>query len=73
VTDLNDAVYTGVYNFRSDMLNSPVSEGITTGSGNMLVLRGSSFIHQIIFITNTDICVRRYNYNSWNNWVLFKS
>ena len=48
------------------MANSAKSK--LTGSGNMLVIRGNDFIHQIAFIGNDHIVMRRTNYNSWNEW-----
>ena len=68
VTDLNDAIYTGFYTYRSDMLHSASAQGLISGNGNMLVIKGSMFTHQIVFIGNTYIVMRRSDGVSWNAW-----
>ena len=66
ILDLNTCIDTGFYSWSSNSANNPTSG---TYNGNMLVIKGTAFIHQICFIGNSDIYMRRRNSSSvWNDW-----
>ncbi len=65
-SDLNKATAPGFYVYLQDAENS--AKTIYNGNGNMMVINSSgSFIHQIVFIYNNAILMRRYS-ASWTPW-----
>lgn len=68
VDDCNNATETGFYNYTQDMAHSLYTEKSIPGGGNMLVVHGGSFVHQIVFIGNTNIYMRRLLSGTWNDW-----
>lgn len=66
--DFNDIVFTGLYS-----INGAWTNGFTESDsyGNMLVISGSLVMHQIAFIGNSTIYMRRKAYGTWNDWKLF--
>lgn len=65
-TDCNDITETGLYSISGAWLNHPFPDSVS--SGNMIVIKGKSFTHQMVFYTNQKIYVRRRSGNSWNEW-----
>ena len=64
--DLNNYINTGFYSIFTENLNSP-----TNTNGNLLVIKGTSFIHQIAFLGNDAIWMRRKSGSDWNAWKKF--
>ena len=66
-TDLNNCTTTGFYSWGENSANNPMP-GVTA-NGNLLVINGVQFLHQICFYSNGDIYMRRRNLGgSWNDW-----
>ena len=70
-TDFNDATETGFYRYSESALHN--AKSVATGNGNMLVINCGTFIHQIVFLFNNYIVMRRYNFVSWNEWKVFRA
>ncbi len=66
VTDLNSAERTGFYSFNSGASNIPESNT----AGNLQVINGENFIHQIAYSGNIKIYMRRKDKSNdtWNDW-----
>jgi len=65
--DLNNATTGGVYSITgSNVTNRPAE---MTGSGSLMVLDASSIlIHQVIFLGDSIIYMRRCAYGGWSGW-----
>ena len=62
VTNLNDAVNTGFYDYNNSGSNIPMQY-----AGNVLVIAGSNVITQLAMSVD-KVFVRRYANGAWNNW-----
>ena len=64
--NLDDFTRTGFYEYTENMTNRPSS----AYNGNMIVISGSKYVHQVLLEGNAKIWMRRYDSYSglWNNW-----
>ena len=69
--DLNNVTKGGIYSVTtSEVTNYPPSIALTA-TGNLMVINTSAVIHQLFFIGNTIIHMRRYIPGSgWSAWAL---
>lgn len=66
--DLDEVTESGIYTYFQTQGHSVYAQNNSvTGAGTLLVLNGAA-IHQVVFIFNTNIYVRRYAGNSWSEW-----
>ena len=62
-SDFNDVTRTGFYSVFGSWENAPFA---SSTNGNMLVINGTGFVHQIVMLSNTTIFMRRRSGTTWN-------